>query len=62
MHESHPIDMPIMYKEKLSKVQATNKVDETLYRNIIGSIMFLSITRLDIAFVVGILSQFMHYP
>jgi hypothetical protein len=36
--------------------------DETLYRSVVGSLQYLSITRLDIDFTVGRVCQFMHRP
>ena len=37
-------------------------VDATLYRQIIGSLMYLTNTRLDICFVVNTLSQYLVEP
>ena len=37
-------------------------VDPTLYRQLIGSLMYLVNTRLDIAFAINSLSQFMVEP
>ena len=34
----------------------------TKYRQLVGSLNFLTTTRPDIAFVIGILSRFMHKP
>ena len=36
--------------------------DQTQYRRLIGSLQYLQFTRLDIAFAVNKLSQFMHMP
>lgn len=36
--------------------------DDQTYRQIVGALQYLSLTRPDIAFVVGKLSQFMHCP
>ena len=36
--------------------------DPTKYRAVVGSLQYLSLTRLDIAYVVNKLSQFMHHP
>jgi hypothetical protein len=48
-------------KEKINKNDGTNKVDEGLYRSLIGCLMYLTTTRSDIAFDVSLLSRFMHY-
>ena len=51
---------PMNLKEKFSKNDRTNKVDEGQYRSLIGCLIYLTATRLDIAFVVSSLSHFMH--
>nr|KYP73998.1 hypothetical protein KK1_006666 [Cajanus cajan] len=47
-------------KEKLSKEDGVNKIDEGYYRSLIGCLMYLTATRPDILFVVSLLSRFMH--
>ena len=47
---------------KLSNDDSSERVDVTLYRQIIGSLMYLTNTRLDICFVVNTLSQYMVEP
>ena len=37
-------------------------VNPTMYKQLIGSLMYLVNTRLDICYAVGILSQFMSEP
>jgi hypothetical protein len=37
-------------------------VDVTLYRKMVGSLMYSTNTRLDICFVVNTLSQYMEHP
>ncbi|PHT28618.1 Fanconi-associated nuclease 1 -like protein [Capsicum baccatum] len=49
-------------KEKLSKDDGAEKVDETYFRSFIGCLMYLTATRPDILYVVSILSRFMHCP
>jgi hypothetical protein len=46
---------PMNLKEKFSKNDRTNKVDEGQYRSLIGCLMYLKATRLDIAFGVSLL-------
>jgi len=47
-------------KEKFSKNDGTNKVDEGQYISLIGCLMYLTATRSNIAFAVSLLSRFMH--
>lgn len=47
---------------KLSKFDSPTFEDATLYRSIIGGLQYLSLTRLDIFFVVNKVCQFMHSP
>ena len=48
--------------EKLSKDDDFEKIDEGLYRSLIGSLLYLTASRPDILFVVSVLSRFMHSP
>ena len=50
----------INQKEKLCKEDGAEKVDEELYRSMIGCLMYLPATRLDIMYVVSLLSRYMH--
>src|SRR5687767_10895648 len=49
---------PMCPKEKLSKNDEAEKVDETLYRSLVGCLMYLTATRPDILYVVSLLSRF----
>ena len=49
-------------KLKLLNDDSSERVDVTLHRHIIGSLMYLKNTRLDICFVVNTLSQYMVEP
>ncbi|XP_057870060.1 uncharacterized mitochondrial protein AtMg00810-like [Cryptomeria japonica] len=51
---------PIALGEKLTKEDASPKVDTTRYR--IGSLMYLTTTRPDIMYVVSVISRFMRDP
>ena len=56
------VGTPMTTSIKLSKDDESEKVDESLYRGLIGSLQYLTASRPDILFVVSILSRFMHYP
>nr|CAN71524.1 hypothetical protein VITISV_037362 [Vitis vinifera] len=57
-HESTPMTT----SEKLSKDDCSEKIDEGLYRSLIGSLLYLTTSRPNILFVVSVLSRFMHSP
>ncbi|KAL3339575.1 hypothetical protein AABB24_028262 [Solanum stoloniferum] len=48
---------PMCQKEKLSKNDEAEKVDKTLYRSLVGCLMYLTATRPDILYVVSLLSS-----
>ena len=47
---------------KLSKDTSAKDVDQTLYRSMIGSLLYLTTSRPDIAFSVGICAHFQACP
>ena len=47
-------------KEKLSKDEGANKIDQAYFRSMIGCLMYLTTTRPDILNAVSILSRFMY--
>ena len=47
---------------KLNKDNGGKKVDDTLYKQIMGSLMYLMATRLDIMHVVSVISRYMECP
>jgi len=60
MEECKATSTPMNQKEKLSKNDGADKVDEGYFRSMIGCLMYLTTTRPDILFVVSLLSHFMH--
>ncbi|XP_057844975.2 secreted RxLR effector protein 161-like [Cryptomeria japonica] len=48
--------------EKLTKEDASPKVDATRYRSLVGSLMYLTTSRPDIMYVVSLISRFMQDP
>ena len=59
---SKPSLFPMDPNSKLSIEDGTPLADVTLYRRLIGRLSYLTITRLDIAFTVNKLSQFVSQP
>lgn len=48
--------------EKLSRDDGTEMANATYFRSLVGGLNYLSHTRPDIAFSVGVVSRFMHNP
>jgi hypothetical protein len=62
MLECKPMNKPMEAKLKLPVDTSSELIDATLYRQIIGSLMYLTNTRPDICFAVNTLSQFLVEP
>ena len=60
MEECKSTSTPMNQKEKFCKEDGAEKVDEGLYRSMIGCLMYLTATRPDIMHVVSLLSRYMH--
>jgi hypothetical protein len=54
-----PISIPLGQNVKLSADEGDLVEDTTMYRHIVGSLIYMTITRLDLSYVVGVLNQFM---
>ena len=62
MQDCKPVSTPISTGVKLGKDEDFEKVDDSMYRSLIGSLLYLTASRPDILFVVSLLSRFMHSP
>jgi hypothetical protein len=62
MLECNSMNTPMEAKLKLLVDTSSDLIDATLYRQIIGSLMYLTNTRPDICFAVNTLSQFLVEP
>lgn len=62
MEESNEVKSPIVPGCKLSKDEGGELVNETYYKQIVGSLMYLTASRPDLMFVVSLLSRFMSQP
>eukprot|EP00253_Pinus_taeda_P016543 PITA_16543 len=53
---------PLQQNLKLSSDDCTKQVDATLYRQLVGSLIYLMTTRPDLAYSVSVVNQFMSRP
>ncbi|XP_039130945.1 secreted RxLR effector protein 161-like [Dioscorea cayenensis subsp. rotundata] len=62
MAESNPIHNPIDHGSLLTKEEKADQVNKTYFKQIVGSLMYLTATRPDKAFVVSLISIYMETP
>ncbi|KAJ3686893.1 hypothetical protein LUZ61_016057 [Rhynchospora tenuis] len=62
MDECNPVSTPMELGAKLSKFEGGDRVDASKYRSLVGSLRYLTCTRPDIAYSVGVVSRFMEEP
>ncbi|KAL2329865.1 hypothetical protein Fmac_017446 [Flemingia macrophylla] len=62
MTDCRPTDSPMDPNQKLVDVQGEPYEDSGRYRRLVGKLIYLTITRPDISFAVGVVSQFMQKP
>ncbi|KAL0560812.1 hypothetical protein IC582_001226 [Cucumis melo] len=62
MLRCRPADTPIEFNCKLGNSDDQVSVDKEQYQRLTGKLIYLSHTRLDISFVVSVVSQFMQAP
>ena len=60
--DNKSIDIPIKVNIRYSSSDSLHLLDSTLYRTIIWSLIYLTITHSDIAYVVHVVSQFVTSP
>jgi hypothetical protein len=58
MAELKPLSTLMSSATSLSSDEDDETVDQREYRSIIGSLMYLTVTRLDIQFIVGLCAPF----
>lgn len=56
------IATPIATNAQLSLKDGTNHANAILYKTLIGSFQYLSLTCLDIAYLINEVSQYIHSP
>lgn len=62
MDESNAVKNPIVPGTKLQKDEGDAKVDETVFKQVVGSLMYLTVTRPDLMYGVCLISRFMSAP
>ena len=62
MVDCKPISMPLDQNLKLMADEGQVLEDVTVYQKIVGSLIYLTISRPDLSYTVGLESQFMQLP
>ena len=62
MEISKSVATHLVVNEKLSNNEVNIKADASIYRSLIGSLLYLSTTRPGLMFSASLLSRFMHSP
>ena len=62
MKNNKPICTPLVHNEKLIVEDGTNKIDGSVYRSLIGCLLYLIAIRFDVMFTASLLSRFMQNP
>eukprot|EP00257_Ricinus_communis_P022466 XP_015582200.1 uncharacterized protein LOC107262224 [Ricinus communis] len=62
MSDSKTVGNPIMPGTRLSKDEKGTKIDSTMFKQVVGSLMYLTATSLDIMFGVSLISRYMSSP
>ncbi|XP_022728802.1 uncharacterized protein LOC111284394 [Durio zibethinus] len=62
MENCKPVNTLLAQNEKLIKEDGANKVDGFIYRSLVGCLLYLTATTLDIMYATNLLSRFMQNP
>ncbi len=57
-----PISIPLEQNVKLNANEGDHVEDTTMYKRIVGSLIYMTITRPDLSYVIGVVNQFMQTP
>ena len=59
---SRPISTPIKANVKLCKLEEKDLEDKTMYGQLVQSLIYLMLTRLNISYAIGVVSRYMQNP
>ena len=62
MEDNKPMGTPMVTGCKLRLEDDSPKVDQTMYRSMVGSVLYSTTTRPDIMQVIGIMGRFQYEP
>ena len=62
MEDSKPVSTPMITGCKLSKDNESLEVDHTMYRSMVGSLLYVTTTRPYVMQVVGLVARFQSIP
>ncbi|GJR80324.1 retrovirus-related pol polyprotein from transposon TNT 1-94 [Tanacetum coccineum] len=62
LHKSDPVDTPMVERTKLDEDLSGIPVDQTQYRSMIGSLMYLTSSRTDLVFAVCMCARYQSKP
>ena len=62
LHDTTSLDSPLEVNTKYRSEEGDLLPDPTIFRQLVGNLNYLTITRPDISFAVQQISQFMHTP
>ena len=59
---NRPVNTHLEQNWKSRSTKTNHPMDKAIYQLLVGKLIYLSLSRLDIAFRVSVISQFMHSP
>ncbi len=57
-----PISIPLEQNMKLNADEGDLVDDTTMYKRIVGSLIYMTITRPNLSYAIGVVNQFMQTP